>query len=68
MAKDMASRKAVCILLRDPACKANVNGIIYFDQRVRLDSRVIVKKGGGFFFLFRCRERKLEGLRSSSAR
>ncbi|XP_026556393.1 superoxide dismutase [Cu-Zn] [Pseudonaja textilis] len=41
MAKDMASRKAVCILLRDPACKADVNGVIYFEQKD--DGNVIVK-------------------------
>uniref|UniRef100_J9ZZP7 Superoxide dismutase [Cu-Zn] n=2 Tax=Thamnophis elegans TaxID=35005 RepID=J9ZZP7_THAEL len=29
----MASRKAVCVLLRDPACKANVSGVIYFEQK-----------------------------------
>ncbi|XP_070606420.1 superoxide dismutase [Cu-Zn] [Erythrolamprus reginae] len=33
MAKDMASRKAVCVLLRDPACKADVNGVVNFEEK-----------------------------------
>ncbi|XP_039224817.1 superoxide dismutase [Cu-Zn] [Crotalus tigris] len=40
MAKDMASRKAVCIL-RDPDEKTKVSGIIHFDQRD--DGNVTVK-------------------------
>lgn len=48
MAKDMASRKAVCILVRDPTSKADVSGVIYFEQKVRLGSLFIVKKGGFF--------------------
>lgn len=51
MAKDMASRKAVCVLLRDPASKADVNGVIYFEQKVRLGSRVILKKETFYSFL-----------------
>uniref|UniRef100_A0A6B2F3Q5 Superoxide dismutase [Cu-Zn] n=1 Tax=Bothriechis nigroviridis TaxID=88079 RepID=A0A6B2F3Q5_BOTNI len=38
----MASRKAVCVLLRDPTREANVNGVIYFDQT---DDGIVTVKG-----------------------
>uniref|UniRef100_A0A7N5PAE5 Superoxide dismutase [Cu-Zn] n=1 Tax=Ailuropoda melanoleuca TaxID=9646 RepID=A0A7N5PAE5_AILME len=38
----MASRKAVCVLLRDPASKAQVNGVINFEQK---DNGVVVVSG-----------------------
>uniref|UniRef100_A0A6B2FGB6 Superoxide dismutase [Cu-Zn] n=1 Tax=Bothriechis nubestris TaxID=1766655 RepID=A0A6B2FGB6_9SAUR len=38
----MASRKAVCVLLRDLDSDANVNGVIYFDQT---DDGIVTVKG-----------------------